>query len=114
MIAATNGWVIGLDNLSHLSVWLSDAICRLATSGGFASRELYTDDEETIFAATRPVVVNGIEELATRGDLLDRAIILYLPAIAEEQRKPEAILWRTFDATRPLILGALLDAVSQA
>ena len=73
MIAATNGWVINLDNLSRLPAWLSDAICRLATGGGFATRELYTDADEVLFNATRPVIVNGIEELATRSDLLDRA-----------------------------------------
>jgi hypothetical protein len=30
VIAATNGWLIALDNLSHLPDWLSDALCRLA------------------------------------------------------------------------------------
>jgi hypothetical protein len=114
IIAATNGWVIGLDNLSHLSPWLSDAICRLATGGGFATRELYTDAEEVIFDAQRPGILNGIEELATRGDLLDRSIILYLPAIPENKRKPEAVLWQDFERMRPSILGAMLGAVSTA
>jgi hypothetical protein len=114
MIAAMNGWLISLDNLSHLSPWLSDALCRLATGGGFSTRELYSDADETIFDAQRPVVLNGIEELATRGDLLDRCMILYLPSIPEHERKPEADLWRDFEAKRPAILGALLDAVSEA
>jgi hypothetical protein len=114
IIAATNGWIISLDNLSHLSPWLSDAICRLATGGGFATRELYSDAEEALFEAQRPVILNGIEELATRGDLLDRCIILYLPAIPEDRRKSEAALWRDFEVQRPAILGALLDAVSKA
>ena len=60
------------------------------------------------------MILNGIEELATRGDLLDRAIVIYLPSIPEEQRRPEATLWRDFDAQHPKILGALLDAVSTA
>ena len=89
IIAATNGWVVALDNLSYLSDWLSDALCRLATGSGFATRELYTDADETIFAAQRPIVMNGIEEVATRGDLLDRAITLYLPMIPEDKRKEE-------------------------
>ncbi|MBI3329654.1 MAG: hypothetical protein HYZ81_23480 [Nitrospinae bacterium] len=114
IIAGTNGWVIALDNLSHLPPWLSDALCRLATGGGFATRELYSDAEETIFDAQRPVILNGIEELATRGDLLDRAIILYLPSIPDAERRPETDLWRDFEAQRPQILGALLDVVSKA
>jgi hypothetical protein len=40
MIAAQNGWILALDNLSHLPPWLSDALCRLATGTGFATREL--------------------------------------------------------------------------
>src|SRR5207237_3972573 len=62
VIAATNGWLIALDNLSHLPDWLSDALCRLATGTGFATRELYTDGEESLFVAQRPIVLDGIEE----------------------------------------------------
>jgi len=114
VIAATNGWLIALDNLSHLPTWLSDALCRLATGSGFATRELYSDADETIFAAQRPIVLNGIEEVATRGDLLDRAITLYLPTIPDDQRQDEHIFWQEFEQARPQILGALLDIVSHA
>jgi hypothetical protein len=114
VIAANNGWVICLDNLSHLPPWLSDAICRLSTEGGFATRELYSDSDEVLFDAQRPVILNGIEELATRGDLLDRAIIQDLPTIPDDQRKPEAELWADFEKKRPEILGAVLDVISSA
>jgi hypothetical protein len=64
VIAANNGWVVAFDNLSYLPDWLSDAMCRLSTGSGFGTRELYSDDEEVLFDAMRPVIVNGIEELA--------------------------------------------------
>ena len=51
MIAANNGWIIAPDNLSHISGWLSDALCRLSTGGVFSTRELYSDQEEVIFDA---------------------------------------------------------------
>jgi hypothetical protein len=114
VIAATNGWLPCFDNASSIAVWLSDATCRLATGGGFATRALFENDEETIFNATRPVCVNGIEDVVNRGDLADRAIALVLPRIAEEQRKTERALWQAFERERPAILGALLDAVSGA
>jgi hypothetical protein len=114
MITAKNGWVIALDNLSNIPVWLSDALCRLATGGGFATRELFTDSDEVLFNAQRPVLINGIEELATRNDLLDRSVVTYLPAISEEKRRSESEFWSGFEKERPLILGALLDAVSSA
>jgi hypothetical protein len=114
MIAATNGWLVALDNLSRVQTWLSDALCRLSTGGGFAARELYANSEEVLFDAMRPVLLNGIEELATRSDLLDRALVLNLPAIPEDRRRSEADVWSEFEDARPLILGALLDAVSTA
>jgi hypothetical protein len=114
IIAATNSWCAAFDNISNLPSWLSDAFCRLSTGGGFSARELYTDSEEVLFDATRPVILNGITDVATRPDLLDRALIITLPPIPEEERKPEAGLWREFEKARPAILGALFDAVCGA
>ncbi len=114
MIAANNGWIINLDNISGLPTWLSDALCRLATGGGFATRELYENAEEVIFEAQRPVILNGIAEVATRSDLLDRSVVVTLPRISDDNRKAESEFWADFEAERPFILGALLDAVSLA
>jgi hypothetical protein len=113
MIAANNGHLLAFDNLSGLSAWLSDALCRLATGGSYAVRQLYTDQEEVLFQATRPILMNGIEDVISRPDLADRAIFLTLPAIPEGRRRPENELWRDFEIARPRILGALLDAVVQ-
>ena len=92
-IAANNAWMIGLDNMSYVSERISNALCRLATGGGFATRELYTDADETIFDAKRPVMINGIGEVADRSDLIDRAIRLTLPTIPEHQRRTERDVW---------------------
>ena len=112
-IAATNGHVLAFDNVSALPSWISDTLCRLATGGGFAVRQLYTDQDEVLFDATRPVILNGIEDIVGRPDLADRAVFLTLEAIPEACRRPEAELWAAFDAERPRILGGLLDAVVQ-
>ena len=111
-IAANNGHVLAFDNVSGLHAWISDTLCRLATGGGFAVRQLYTDQDEVLFDAARPVILNGIEDIVTRPDLADRAIFLTLEAIPEERRRPEKELWAEFNATRPQLLGTLLDAVS--
>src|SRR5437667_12134418 len=60
MIAANAGWLLSFDNLSSIPAWLSDALCRLATGGGFATRELYSDDNERIFSAQRLIILTGI------------------------------------------------------
>jgi hypothetical protein len=114
MIGANNGWMIPLDNISRLEPWLSDCLCRLSTGGGFSTRTLYSDAEETIFQSQRPVILNGIEELAVRGDLLDRCIVLDLPRIEDAKRRDEHSFKSAFDAARAKLFGALLDAVSAA
>jgi hypothetical protein len=110
-IAASNGHVLAFDNVSRLPGWISDTLCRLATGGGFAVRQLYTDQDEVLFDAARPVILNAIEEIVTRPDLADRAVFLTLQPIPEEHRRPEQELWAAFEAERPRVLGMLLDAV---
>jgi hypothetical protein len=112
IIAACNSHVLAYDNLSAISPWLADAFCRLSTGGGYATRQLYSDDEEVIFDARRPLAFNGITDLATRPDLLDRSITLALQAIPPTKRRDEKSLLAEFDEARPRILGALLNAVA--
>lgn len=114
MIAANNSWVLAYDNLSGLPKWLSDALCRLATGGGYSTRELYSDSEEALFDAMRPGILNGIDAIATRPDLAERAIILRLPPIDEEGRLTEKEFWHEFSIVQPRILGALCTGVSTA
>jgi hypothetical protein len=111
-IAASNGHVLAFDNLSGLPPWLSDTLCRLTSGGAFSTRRLFTDGDEILFAAARPVILNGIEDFITRADLADRAILLMLAPIAEWQRRAESALWQEFELARPYILGALLDAAA--
>jgi hypothetical protein len=86
---------------------------RLASGGSFAVRQLYTDDEEVLFKAARPMLLNGIEDVIRRSDLADRTIFLTLGPIEEKQRRSETELWREFELARPAILGALLDATAE-
>lgn len=114
MIAAQNSRVLAFDNLSHIKGWFSDALCRLSTGGGFATRALFTNGDETIFEAKRPIIVNGIEDLANKSDLLDRAVCIRMLAIPEDKRLTEDALNARFIAAQPAILGAFLTAASAA
>jgi hypothetical protein len=114
IIAANNCWVYGLDNLSHISDEMSDRLCRLTTGGGFGTRALYMDDDEALFNVTRTVLINGIEEIATRADMVDRSLIVNLPRIPDAQRKTEAEFWAKFNEAQPRILGALFTIVAGA
>jgi hypothetical protein len=112
MISANNAWTLVFDNLSYLPPWFSDCLCRLSTGGGFSTRQLYTNSEEVMFDGQRPIVLNGIEELATRTDLLDRSVLLDLPLI--ERYQEESKFWKKFDAAHARLLGALLDVAVKA
>lgn len=110
-IAATGNRCLGFDNVSYIAPWLSDAMCRMATGGAFATRELYSDDGEVLFAAKRPQLLNGITNMASRGDLQERSILIECPHIEKGQRKREADVLRDFEDAHPRILGALLDVM---
>jgi hypothetical protein len=112
VIAANNSHVLVFDNLSSLPHALSDAFCRLATGASFGLRQLYTDADEVLFQATRPILLNGIEDVIGRSDLADRALSLILPPIGDRYRRSERQLWRDFELARSRLLGSLLDAVA--
>jgi hypothetical protein len=114
MIAAQNSKMVAFDNISYLPPWLSDGLCRVSSGGGSSTRALYTDDEEKIIDECRPILLNGIDAVVVKGDLLDRSLVLQLPEISDAKRRPEKEFWESFCEAQPRILGALLDAVSGA
>ena len=78
-VSARNNHVVCLNNLSRLSGDEQDAFCNLSTGGGYASRKLYTNDEESVYEAKRPVILNGINTVATQSDLISRLVRLECP-----------------------------------
>lgn len=113
-VAAVNSWVVALDNLSAVPDWLSDGLCRISTGAGYSARKLYFDLEEIFSKTQRPVILNGIPELASRGDLQDRAIVITLPAISDLQRRSKIEIFNDFRKILPVLLSQVFDAVSAA
>ncbi len=113
-ISATKSWVLIFDNLSGIKDWISDAFCRIATGGGFSTRTLFTDDIEKILSFKRPMILNGISDIATRHDLADRSIIAPMPTIPEDKRKSEKEIMANWVNIRPLIFGKLCEVLSTA
>ncbi len=114
MIAAGNSWLVSMDNLSRIRTRFSDSLCALSTGGGFSTRRLFSDAEEALFSAQRPVLLNGIDDLAERGDLLDRSLLVSLPRVAERRRLAEETLWRRFEKAYPAIFSGVLETLSRA
>ncbi len=111
LVAAKNGHVIALDNLSKIDATMADALCRLATGAGFSTRVKYTDGDEYVVYSCNPILINGIPALAERPDLARRALIVHLKTIPEEARQPEDEFWEAWERVRPSVLGALCDAL---
>ncbi len=85
LVGARSNWLIAIDNLSYLQDWLSDDLCRLATGGGMSKRQNYSDVEEVVVNAKRPILLNGIDEFIARNDLANRSVIINLPRIPERK-----------------------------
>lgn len=109
-----NNYLPCFDNIDTISAEKSDILCTAATGGGFSRRKLYTDDEETIYEYKVPVILNGINVVATRPDLLHRSLLLGLERIPEDERKEESEVWKDFNDDKPKMLGAIFSIISKA
>ncbi|MBF0496271.1 MAG: toprim domain-containing protein [Deltaproteobacteria bacterium] len=114
VIAGQNSLICCFDNCSGIQVWLSDGFCRLSTGAGLSTRRLYTDNEEMLFSLRKMVLLNGIDQIATRGDLADRAIVITLPSLTEANYRPDDTIKSEFQAILPGVLGSLFTVVSHA
>lgn len=112
-IAAAGSYVVPLDNLSWLPPWLSDALCRACTGEGSVRRRLYTDGGLMVLKFRRVVILNTIDAGALRGDLAERLVLVELDRISEDNRRLDSELDQVFRAMHPLVLGALLDLLSE-
>jgi hypothetical protein len=111
-VAAASNPVLTFDNMSGLNAGLSDGLCKIVTGGAFSTRRLYSDTEEVLLEARRPVIINGIDDLVTRQDLISRAVVVGLPIIKPEERLAEAAFYQAFKEAHPRLLGTLLTTLS--
>ena len=108
--AASGSWTVGLDNVSDIPAWLSDALCRAVTGEGDVRRRLYSDSDLTTFAFRRVIVLTGIDLGSLTGDLADRLLPVHLDSISEEERREDTRMWgEAWSKAHPRIFGAVLN-----
>jgi hypothetical protein len=93
--AASEAYCQAYDNMSGLTVLMSDALCRFVTDG-----------------SNQPVIMNGLSNVVARPDLADRCVFIDCAPIPDVQRRTQTEVMNTFAIARPQILGVLLDAVA--
>ena len=111
-VSAGVNWLVSFENISHLTCPMQDAMCVLATGGGFAKRKLYSDADETVIKVNRPIVLNGISASITAQDLIDRTLTIETPVITA--RVEVGDLWKQFEDNHGSLFGALLDIMAKA
>ena len=112
-VAAAASWVVGIDNVSTISPWLSDAMCRAVTGEALISRRLYTNTELSVLHFRRVLLLTSIDTGSLRGDLADRMLTIELHPIPDHQRRTDRQVAQDYQAARPKVLGALFDLTAE-
>lgn len=102
------------DNISYLGYNIADAFCRLSTGAGLAKRKLFSNGDLSTFDIQRPVIFNGIEDLSSRPDFLDRAITLHLkPFGGDRELESDTFFWDKFSNSHSKLLGGIYALTSE-
>jgi len=112
--AAINTRVYGIDNLSHIAPWFSDALSAAVTGETDKRRKLYTDADPFWINLLSAVLLTGISIEGGGPDLLERMVTVHLDVIPKARRRPERELKRWFEENRGKLLGAVLDLTVKA
>lgn len=107
-------WFLPFDNVFRIDEATSDTLCRAITGGGIQQRRLHTNGDDYIFTFQKCLALNGINNVANRADLLDRAILIELTRIDESERRELSELKAEFESDLPYILGGVFDILSEA
>ena len=111
-VIGANNHVLAFDNLSGISANQSDALCKISTGDNQTVRKLYTTNEEFTISLKKPILLNGIDEIAKRSDMASRSIKIELSKL--QKSNSETFVWNAFVRDIPSILGGLLDGLSAA
>jgi hypothetical protein len=108
-VAAAGSWVTCLDNVSDISPWLSDAICRAVTGDGLLRRERYTDSDVSVLTFQRVIVLTSIDPGRLQGDLADRLLAIEMARIDEDSRVADQAIAAAWRGGHAGVLAGLLD-----
>ena len=110
---ATN-MLVAFDNTKKLSDDISDVLCAATTGTTVTKRKLFTDIDMMILTLKNIIVLNGIDIVPKKADLLERSLLFELEKITPDRRMTDKKFWSNFKEKRAEILGAIFDTISKA
>lgn len=108
-VSAAGSRIVAVDNVSAISVWLSDAFCRATTGDAYVGRQLYSNKSLSALQFRIALIITAIDAGAIRDDLGDRCVVVCAPVLDKRARVNDRAIKQRFTAARGRILGALLD-----
>jgi hypothetical protein len=112
-LSVAASWTSVFDNISRISEWWSDALCKTVTGDAFTRRKLYSDRELSVVSFRRVVAITTIDAGALRGDLGDRLVLVDLETIDKRRNGSETAIRDQHKGMRPRILGAFCTLLSR-
>lgn len=111
-----HNYLLAFDNLEKLNKSQSDFLCSVVTGVDSEKRKLFTDDEICSINLCQPVILNGLQDIVTQDDLINRSIIMTLekPDNIEELNDNDEEFILSFMESRSIILGGIFDILSKA
>jgi hypothetical protein len=109
-----NSYFLTMDNLSRISVNVSDTLCRGCTGGSVTKRMLYSNTEEVVMDLKCIIAINGVSVVVKESDLMDRCILYKFSRISKEEMRTERELDKEFEKVLPDILGCCFQLAATA
>ena len=108
-----HNYVVVYDNVRIVPKWFSDEICKAVTGAGNSKRKVYRRRRCGLQLQTL-IIVNGINNVLTEPDALDRSVMQDFTRISDEERREEAEVDAEFEAMKPGLLGYIFDILVKA
>lgn len=112
-IALSSRLLTCFDNASSIKPNIADLVCSAVTGGAYHKREYYTTAQERIIPYKSMIIVNGLDIISRRTDLMERTVLLELDPITPKNRKTAKEVATVFHSLLPKIIGAIFDAIQK-
>lgn len=107
----SSGYITAFDNIDRISNTTSDLLCIACTGGNATKRKLYTDNELCSIKLDSKIILNGIGDIISKSDLVERSNIIELRPLTT--RCTDKKVCREFENIKSKILGSIFNTIAK-